>query len=134
MKKRNLFSLVLICIMMCFLTACGSSGGSVRVKYDLTLQDNLAYSVGAKLNTGTYQSEYRDKSFKLKGTLKSSGEDYHYIVANDGCCDFTMEVRLANSGLSWPDKMNKKYTIIAKYTWDKSGGTSGFYFNILEFC
>lgn len=117
--------------MVCFLTACGSA----RVKYDLTLQDNLAYSVGAKLNTGDYQSEYRDKVFKLKGTLKSSGEDYHYIVTNDGCCNFTMEVRLAGGELSWPEKMNKKYTIIATYTWyKKSGGSSGFYFNIQEFC
>ena len=130
MRKRSIFALALICVMMCLLTACGSA----KVQYDLTLQDTLAYSVGAKLNTGEYQSKYRDKVFKLKGTLKSSGDDYHYIVTNDGCCNFTMEVRLADSSLSWPEKMNKKYTVVATYTWYKSGGTSGFYFNIQEFC
>lgn len=133
MKKKNIFAIALLCLMMCVLTACG--GTNVKVNYDLTLQDSVAYSVGAKLNTGDYQSQYRGKVFKLKGKIKSSGDDYHEIVTNDGCCQFTMEVRLDNDSYDWNDiKMNKSYTIVATYTLYKTSGKSKFYFAINKFC
>lgn len=134
MKRKNIFATILLCVMMCLLTACGS-GTNVKVNYDLTLQDNVAYSVGAVLNEGKYYTKYRGKVFKLKGKIKSSGDDYHEIVTNDGCCQFTMEVRLDNDDYSWDYiKMNKTYTIVATYTLYKSSATSKFYFAINKFC
>lgn len=135
MRKRSIFALALICVMMCLLTACGSA----RVQIDLTQNNSVTQAFNTFINNANsggsgYSSDYRDKTFKVKGKIKSSGDDYHYIVTNDGCCNFTMEVRLADNSLSWPEKLNKTYTIVAKYTWYKSGGTSGFYFNIQEFC
>lgn len=133
MKKRNVFALIALCFMSFFLTACG--GGNLQVDYDLTKLDGVTMTVGEALNTETYQSKYKNKVFRVRGKHFTSGEDYHYLVVQDGvCCDFDIEIRLADDSLSYP-ATNKNVVVVATYTYvPKTATTSStFYLSVAEF-
>ena len=132
MKIRKVVGLIVLVFMMMFSAACSSS---LQVDYDLTKLDGVTMTVGEALNTETYQSKYKNKVFKVRGKHFTSGEDYHYLTVNDGvCCDFDIEIRLADDSISYPDT-NKNVIVIATYTYvpqtSKSGST--FYLSVSEF-
>lgn len=132
MKFRNYCGIFILAIMAIFITACG---GSLQVDYDLTQLDGVTTAVGQELNTQTYQSKYKNKVFKVRGKHYSSGDDYHYLVVNDGvCCDFSIEIRLSDDSLSYPDT-DKNVTVVATYTYVPKTNTnsSTFYLAVSEF-
>lgn len=132
MKKKGIFGTIVLVFMMFILTACG---GSLHVDYDLTKLDGVTMSVGEALNTGSYQSKYRNKVFRVRGKHFTSGDDYHYLVVQDGvCCDFDIEIRLADDSISYP-ATNKNVVVIATYTYvpQTSTSSSTFYLAVAEF-
>ncbi|MBE5738153.1 MAG: hypothetical protein E7354_00245 [Clostridiales bacterium] len=132
MKIRKVVGLIVLVFMMMFSAACSSS---LQVDYDLTKLDGVTMTVGEALNTETYQSKYKNKVFKVRGKHFTSGEDYHYLTVKDGvCCDFDIEIRLADDSISYPDT-NKNVIVIATYTYvpQTSTSSSTFYLSVAEF-
>ncbi len=133
MKHRKIFFSILLLVVLLF-TGCGST--TTKIKYDLTdTSSGVTQVVGTDLSTNTYQSKYKDSTFKVRGKHYSAGEDYHYMVVNDGvCCDFEIEIRLSDKKLKYPDT-DKYIVIIAKYSYIPKTSTtsSSYYFSVLDF-
>lgn len=129
-KYMNIFSAIIICFCMLFLTACGSA----NVDYNL---EKMGYAftkqtVDKMLNTST-ASSYLGKTFKIRAKHLDYG--IHYIKGPDDdniCCDWQMEVRLADESLSFPKK--QIITVVGTFKVDrKAGQAPNYYLNITEF-
>lgn len=134
MKRKNIIALFILCIMSLCAFGCGS--GNLDVDYDLTVQSGVTYAVGTELSENPYQSKYNNKVFRVRGKHRSSGDDYHYIVVKDNvCCDFEMEIRLADDSMTFP-ATNKNVIVVATYTRvpkTTNGGSTTFYLSVAKF-
>ena len=128
MKKfRYAFSLVLIMVTLLFATGCGS----MSVDYDLvTCGDAVTYTTVTKMND--MPSNYRNKTFRIRGELKNRSSSYHYLMGYDSanCCTWNLEVK-ATEGVSFPAK-SKSVIVIGTYKATTQNGQSSWYLEVSE--
>ena len=128
MKKfKYVCSIVFILVILLFTTGCGS----VSVDYDLvTCGDAVTYTTVTKMQS--MPSNYKNKTFRIKGEFKNSGSSYHYLMGYDSsnCCTWNLEVK-ASDGVDFPSK-SKSVVAIGKYKSEVIDGKSRWYLEVTE--
>ena len=127
MKKfRYVFAVALILITLLFTTACGS----ISVDYDLvTCGDAVTYTTVTKMQATP--SNYKNKTFRIKGELKSNSS-YRYLMGYDSanCCTWNLEVK-EGEGVSFPSK-SKSIVAIGTYKSTTQNGKASWYLEVTE--
>ena len=125
---RKIFSTLLI--VLCLLVFTGCNSGSID--YDLASGGNqVTYTT--VMNMEKNPKEYLNKSFKIKGKIRSNGSSYYYMTGTyDSCCVWDIEVRTASDNLELTTT-SKNITAIGTYKSSKVNGRTGYYLEISEF-
>ena len=125
---RKIFSTLLIVLCMLVFTGCNSGS----IDYDLASGGNqVTYTT--VMNMEKNPKEYLNKSFKIKGKIRSNGSSYYYMTGTyDSCCVWDIEVRTASDNLELTTT-SKNITAIGTYKSSKVNGRTGYYLEISEF-
>jgi len=128
MKLKYFIVCILICICTIF-TACGGNG---EVDYDLSVT-GFQFRYEMVTNMKNDPKEYKNKTIKLRGNLKSNGSTYYYLTETDNvCCTWKMEVKL-DDGLTCPEINQEEVIVVGRYSTYTKNGTDKYYLQISEF-
>ena len=126
-KMKVIISCICIMIAMVFITGCGS----ISVDYDLvTCGASVTYTTVTKLKSTPIN--YKNKTFRISGEMKSGGSSYHYLSGYDAtnCCAWNLEVQAAE-GVKLPSK-TKTVTVIGTFRTTNNNGKSSGYLEVTE--
>ena len=127
MKKLKIFvSAIIIFVSIFLITGCGAA----NIDYDLVAGGNtITYSTVE--NMKDTPRNYVNKTFKIRGKLKSNGSSYHYMTGYDAssCCTWTLEVR---TDMEYPDT-TKNVVAVGTYKSAKTNGKTSYYLEITQF-
>ena len=125
-KLKVLVSALIIFVSIFLITGCGAA----NVDYDLVAGGNtITYSTVENMK-GTPRN-YINKTFKIRGKLKSNGRSYHYMTGYDStsCCSWSLEVR---TDMEYPDT-TQNIVAIGTYKSAKTNGKTSYYLEISQF-
>ena len=129
MKKLRVFlSAIMIVLTLGVLTGCGEG----NVDYDLVASGNtITYSTVENMKESP--RNFVNKTFKIRGKLKSNGGSYHYLFGYDStnCCEWTLEVRTVDD-VEYPET-TKNVVATGIYKSAKTNGRTSYYLEISEF-
>ena len=111
------------------LTACGS----INIDYDLSTSGNtITYSTVTNMKKSP--KNYINKTFKIRGKVKSNGSSYHYLFGTDteNCCNWELEVRTENDEIEYPTS-SKNVIAVGTYKSSKINGRTSYYLEISNF-
>ena len=114
--------------MLFAITGCGTA----NVDYDLAASGNsFTYSTVEKMKDSP--RNYINKTFKIKGQLKTNGSSYHYMTGFDStnCCTWTLEVR-ASDNIEYPNTSNN-ITTVGTFKSAKANGKTSYFLEINQF-
>ena len=127
MKKLRVFvSAVIIFVSIFLISGCGAG----NIDYDLVAGGStITYSTVE--NMKDTPRNYVNKTFKIRGKLKSNGSSYHYMTGYDStnCCSWSLEVR---TDMEYPDT-TKNVVAIGTYKSAKTKGKTSYYLEISQF-
>ena len=126
-KLKVIISALFIVVTIFVLTGCGAN-----VDYDLASGGNaFTYSTVEDMNKSP--RSYINKTFKIKGKLKTNGSTYHYMTGYDStnCCTWTLEVKTVGD-LEYP-KTTSNVTALGTYKSAKINGKTSYFLEINEF-
>ena len=121
---------IIVCVLICLCTVFTGCGGDID--YDLSVSGfQFRYEVVTKMKSNP--NEYKNKTIKLRGTLKSNGSSYYYLTETDNvCCTWKMEVKLKDDSLKFPDN-KEDIIVIGNYSDYTINGSNRYYLEITEF-
>lgn len=126
-KFLSIFSLIVVTM---FFSACS---GDIQVDYDLASK-GATFTQITVAEMQSKPSGYLGKTIKIRGKHYSSGADYHYITGYDAenCCNWSMEIRLKNDTMSFPDT-DKNIVVIGDYKSKKINSKTTYFLEVEEF-
>ena len=125
-KLKVIISSLIIVLSIFMITGCGAA----NVDYDLVSGGNtITYSTVENMK-GSPRT-YVNKTFKIRGKVKSNGNSYHYMTGYDStnCCSWQLEVR---SELEYPDT-TQNVVAVGTYKSAKTNGKTSYYLEITQF-
>ena len=129
MKKLKIFvSALIIMVSIFFVTGCGAAS----IDYDLAAGGNtVTYSTVENMKESP--RNFINKTFKIRGKLKSNGSSYHYMTGYDStnCCSWSLEVR-AND-VDYPTTTSKNIVAVGTYKSAKTNGRTSYFLEITSF-
>ena len=125
---KKFLSAILIVLGLMIFTGCGTG----NIDYDLASAGNqVTYTTVTNMEKNP--KEYLNKSFRIKGKIKSNGKTYFYMTGTyDSCCVWNIEVRASSDDVAITTS-SKNVTAIGTYKSSKVNGRTGYYLEISEF-
>ena len=130
MKKLKIFVTAIIMFVSIFcLTACGAA----NVDYDLSSSGNtLTYST--VINMKKTPKNYLNKTFKIRGKVRSNGQSYHYLYGTDpeACCNWDLEIKTESDDVKYPTS-TKNVIAVGTYKAVRVNGRTSYYLEVTDF-
>ena len=130
MKKIKYYvSIFVLIVISCFFSACGTA----NIDYDLSASGNtLTYSTVTNMKKNP--KNYINKTFKIRGKIRSNGSKYHYIFGTDpeNCCNWDLEIRAESNDFEYPSS-SKNVIAVGVYKSSKINGKTSYYLQVSDF-
>ena len=126
-KLKILVSAIVIVISIFLITGCGVAS----IDYDCVAGGNT-FTYTTVENMKDSPRNYINKTFKIRGKIKSNGSSYHYISGYDAsnCCSWSLEVRANN--IEFPET-TKNVVAVGTYKSEKTNGKTSYFLEISNF-
>lgn len=128
MKLKMIATFVLV-ILCTFISACGSS----NIDHDLsTTGFQFRYEVVTNMKENP--KNYKNKTIKIKGDLRSNGSAYYYLTETDNvCCTWKLEVQLGNDEMVFPTENKDGIIVVGEFSTYTKNDVEKPYLKITEF-